>query len=283
MPIHPTAIVHPETEIDPSVEIGPHVFIEKNVRIGAGTRIYPGAFVGANSTIGRHCVFHPHCVVGHVSQDRKYKGEESFLVMADHNVVREFATIHRSSIEGASTVIGSNNLFMACSHVAHDCRLGSFITIANGSMLAGHVEVADRVTISGRVAVHQFVRIGTLAMLGGNARCAMDVPPYMLLEGNSTVRAVNRVGLKRAGFSEEAQNAIKQTYRTFYRLGLPMTQALDVIERNADTPEVRAFVEFIRGESKRGISKHARFRHVDLEGVIPEAPADRPEPPSPPL
>ena len=265
MPIHPTAVVHPESDIDASVDIGPNVYIEKNVRIGAGTRLYPGVFIGANTTIGRDCVIHPSAVVGHVSQDRKFKGEQTFLIMGDRNIVREFAALHRGSVPGGSTIIGNDNLFMACSHVAHDCVIGNHVTASNGSLLAGHVHVEDHVILSGGAAVHQFCRIGTLAMIGGLARVTMDVPPYMLLEGNSTIRAINRVGIQRSGMSPEAQTAIKQTYKAFYRSGLPMTHAIELIDKESSFPEVRRFVDFVKGPSKRGISKHARVRRTEVE------------------
>jgi UDP-N-acetylglucosamine acyltransferase len=265
MAVHPTAIVHPESEIDPTADIGPWVYIEKNVRIGAGTRLYPRVFVGENTTIGRDCIIHPNAVVGHISQDRKFKGEQTFLVLGDRNVVREFANLHRASIPGNSTLIGDDNLIMACAHVAHDCIIGNHVTISNCSLVAGHVRVEDAVTISGGVAIHQFVRLGSLAMIGGNARVTMDVPPYMLLEGNSTIRAINRIGLQRAGFSTEVQAAIKSAYKTFYRSGLPMTHALELIDRDAAAPEVRRFVDFVKGASQRGISKHARVRRATRE------------------
>ncbi len=257
MSIHKTAIVDPRAEIDPGAEIGPYVVIEGRVKIAAGTRVMAHAFITSNTTIGPDNVIHPFAVLGHTPQDLSYHGEESYLKIGKGNTFREGSSIHRGSKEGSSTVIGNRNLIMGYSHIAHDCVIGSEVIIANGALVAGHVHIEDQVFISGNVVVHQFVRLGRLAMLGGVARAGQDVPPYMLLgDGASVIRAINVVALRRAGFAPEVRRKIKRAYKILYHSGLNVSQALEVMEKEELGPEVAHLIEFIRA-SKRGICKHA--------------------------
>ncbi len=272
--IHPTAVVDPEAEIAPDVEIGPYTVIEGPVRIGRGTKIWPHAYLVAPLEIGEEAQIHVGAVLGHLHQAIR-EPQAGGVRIGDRTVIREYATVHRASQEGAWTAIGSDTLLMGFSHVAHDCAVGNRVVIANGTLIAGHVTIEDRAILSGHVAVHQFVRIGTLAMIGGLARVNKDVPPYFLVKGDSEVWAINAVGLKRAGFSEEVRSKIREAYRLFYRAGLNTTQALKAIQAMKEAPsEVQHLVRFVQ-ESRRGICRHhlrvpeeADFVDTDEENVV---------------
>jgi len=256
--IHETAIVSPEAEIDDTVAVGPGAIIEGPCRIGAGTIIGPRAYIGPHTTIGRDNQIHIGAVIGHVPQDYHYQGGVTECRIGDRNTIREYAQIHRSSQEGAATVVGSDCFLMACSHVGHDCRVGDHVIMANGVLLAGHVTLSDRVFLSGNVVVHQFVRVGTLVMVGGGSRTIQDVPPYMMLVGNNTIVSINTVGLTRAGFDADARRRVKRAYKLLYRSGLTFPQALDRIEADlGESPEIRDLLAFCRADSQRGLARHA--------------------------
>ena len=257
MAIHQTAIIDRKAEIDSTAEIGPYVVIEGKVTIGPKTRVMAGAFINGTTEIGPECVIHPHAVLGHEPQDLSWPGGESFLKIGKGNVFREGCSVHRGSKPGLATVVGDRNFIMGHSHIAHDCAIGSEVILANGALLAGHVHVGDKAFISGNVTVHQFVRIGALAMIGGLSRVAKDVPPYLLLEGSSTIRAINVVGLRRAGFSSQQREQVKRAYKLLYHSGLNVTQALAAIEKEDLGPEVAGMVAFVK-DSHRGICGHAR-------------------------
>ena len=256
--IHPTAVVDPRAELDSSVRVGPHATIGPNVAIGAGTEVMASVHIRGRTTIGRDCRIHMGAVVGHEPQDHAFTGGESCTVVGDRNTIREYVTIHRGTEEGSSTTIGDDNMLMALSHVAHNCRIGNRVVLCNGSLLAGYVEVGDSAVISGNVVVHQFARIGRLAMIGGGSRVARDVPPFMLLEGDSTVRSLNSVGLKRAGLPQETRVAIKAAFRALYRSGGIRRDGLRRLAEMAASPaacsEVRELALFVR-ESRRGICR----------------------------
>lgn len=255
--IHPTAIVSKKAELN-DVEIGPYVIIEDDVKIGKGTKVMAHAYIASGTTIGRDCEIHMGAVLGHVPQHLEFKGTKSFLKIGDRNIFREYSTVHRGLKEGSSTIIGDDNFFMVFSHVAHDCHVGDRVVIVNGALVAGYVVIEDKALISGNAAIHQFVKIGTLAMVGGLTRVIKDVPPYMLVEGSSEVCSLNLVGLKRSNLSEEAKAQIKQAYKLLYRSGLNVSQALDAIKKIGDlTEEVKHIIEFIMS-SERGICKHRK-------------------------
>lgn len=255
--IHPTAVISTEAELDSTVEVGPFTIIEGPVKIGPNTRILSNVHISGHTVIGADNEIHMGAVIGHLPQHKSYKNENSGLIIGRGNVIREYASIHRAYHPGENTVIGDDNFLMGFSHVAHDCHVGNGIVLANGALLAGHSYVDDNANISGNVAVHQFVRIGRLAMIGGLARVSKDVPPFMMVEGNSEVRGINSVGLRRAGFNLEDRNKVKQAYRTLYRSGLNVPQAMEALRPEAETTEaVRLLVEFIEG-SVRGICRHA--------------------------
>ncbi|MDP8236458.1 MAG: acyl-ACP--UDP-N-acetylglucosamine O-acyltransferase [Candidatus Erginobacter occultus] len=264
MTIHPTAVVDPAAEIDSAAEIGPGAIIEGKVKIAAGTRVMAHAYITSNTTIGPGNVIHPFAVLGHAPQDLGYRGEESYLRIGKGNTFREGCSVHRGSQEGSATVVGDNNFLMGYCHVGHDCVIGNEVVIANGVLLAGHVHVEDKSFISGNAVVHQFVDIGSLTMIGGAAKVTKGVPPYLMLVERGAVVGLNVVGLRRAGFSPEDRQRIKEAYKLLYHSGLNVTQALAEIEKRDLGLKVEAMVEFIR-RSRRGISRHSRGASREFE------------------
>lgn len=265
--IHPTAIISADAQLNSSVEVGPFSIIEGPVTIGANTRILSNVHISGKTVIGENNEIHMGAVIGHLPQHKHYKNTDSGLIIGNGNVIREYASIHRAYHPGENTVIGDDNFLMGYSHIAHDCRIGNHVILANGALLAGHTSVDDGANISGNVAVHQFVRIGSLAMIGGLARVSKDVPPFMLIEGNSTVRGINAIGLRRAGFSLQERTKVKEAYRTLYRTGLNVPQALDALEKEADNcAPVKTLYDFIKG-SVRGICRHAPLNQQVAEEI----------------
>ena len=217
--IHPTAIVSPETELADGIVIGPHATIEPGVKIGRGTRIGTGSYIFSGTTLGEENDVHMYVVIGNAPQDWHYEGGETFVEMGDHNLIREFVTIHRGSQPGTATKIGNDNLLYATSHVAHNCVIGDRITLANGALLAGHAEVGSAAFVSGHALVHQFACVGRLAMIAGGARMSRDTPPFCMMEGESRLRGLNRIGLRRAGFSRRQLSEIGRAYREMFMSG----------------------------------------------------------------
>jgi UDP-N-acetylglucosamine acyltransferase len=256
--IHPTAIVDSKAEIGEGVEIGPYSVIESGVEIGQGTRIGPHVFIGMNTRIGRECQIFQFASVGEGPQALAYKGEKTFLLMGDRNIIRESVTLNRGTVQGGGkTVIGNGNLFMAYSHVGHDCTIGNHTILANSAALAGHITLEDHATIGGLSAVHQFCRVGIHAFVSGLTGVAQDLPPYMLASGSrAQLFGLNTVGLKRFKFSEATLRALKKAYRIIFRTGLTLENALAQIQDDeiSAVPEVRHLVEFIQA-SKRGICR----------------------------
>ncbi len=255
--IHPTAMVHPGAQLDPDVEIGPYSYVGEQVRIEGGTRIGDHARVEGWTHIGQNCQLYPFAVVGAAPQDLKYKGEPTELIVGPRNIFREFCTIHRGTVSGGGrTTIGSDNVFMAYSHVAHDCRIGSHVILANGATLAGHIEIQDHAIIGGLVAIHQFVRIGQYAMVGGFSGIAQDVPPYTLASGNrARLYGLNVVGLKRHGFPPETIQALRRAYRILFRSALVLQAAVEKVRRELPSiAEIENLINFVQ-ESKRGICR----------------------------
>lgn len=257
--IHQTAIIDPTASLAADVEVGPYAIIGKHVTIGAGTTIGAHAVVGDWTELGENNQLFPQSSVGAPPQDLKYKGEECWTRLGNGNMVREFATIHRGTVTGHSeTIVGSNNLFMAYSHVAHDCIIGNGIVMANVATLAGHVTIEDNVIIGGLVAVHQFSRIGAHAMIGGGTMVGMDVLPYTIATSSKREakhRGLNLIGLKRRGFSEETITNLKTAYKTLFMAKLRMPDAIARIKMEINgCPEVDYLVNFIE-TSQRGISR----------------------------
>lgn len=255
--IHATAIVHPGAKIAAGVEIGPYVVIGEHVCLGEGTTVGPHAVIEGWTEIGRDNRIFQFASVGAAPQDLKFHGEKSFLRIGDRNMVREFVTLHRGTESGGGeTLIGSDNLFMAYSHVAHDCIVGNRVILANGATLAGHVQVDDFAILGGLSAVHQFTRVGAHVMVSGGSMVAQDIPPYTIAQGDrAKTVGLNLVGLKRRGFSEQALRSIKQAYKIIFRSGLRQEEALQKIAAEVVSgPELEVFVDFIKN-SQRGVAR----------------------------
>ena len=258
MAIHPTAIVDATAKIDPSAEIGPYAIIGPETIIGART-IVGAHSVGEPATLGADNVLHPGCFVGTPPQDLKYAGEKTRLVMGDKNTVRECVTLNRGTAQGGGlTKIGSNCLFMACSHVAHDCVVGNGVIVVNAALLAGHVHVGDMAVLGGSCAIHQFTRIGRLAMLGGGSMNGQDVLPFANTQGDRAVmRGINVLGLKRAGVAPESRSALKAAYKTLFLSGLTQTDALSQLKAAKPDPIVQEWIDYIESSGKRGYMRPA--------------------------
>jgi len=253
MTIHPTAIIDPRAEIHPEAEIGPYVVVEGPVKIGRGTRVMAHGYLCGWTEIGEENEIHPGAVLGAAPQDLVYRGEESYLRIGHHNIFREHVQLHRGTAPRSSTVIGNHNFLMANSHVGHNCRLGDHVVLANGALLGGYVEVGERAFISGNCVVHQFVRVGELSLMRGLSATSRDVPPYAIIDWQHTVRGVNVVGLKRAGFDERRIREIKEAFRTLFLKGRNLSLALQEIEdKKGLSPDVTTLVEFIKS-SRRGV------------------------------
>jgi UDP-N-acetylglucosamine acyltransferase len=253
--IDPHAIVSPQAQLAPDVVVGPFSIIGPEVQIGPGSVVGPHVVITGHTRIGAHNRFYQFASIGDAPQDLKYKGEPTHLQIGDRNVFRESCTINRGTAHGQGiTRIGDENLFMAYSHVAHDCHVGSRAVFANCAALGGHVEIGDWVILGGLTAVHQFVKIGAHAFLAGGCIAQRDVPPYVMVAGNpAQPHAVNSEGLKRRGFDEEQIRHIREAYRILYRSELRLAQALEKLEALAETrPEIRALVDFI-GSSTRSL------------------------------
>ena len=258
MSVHATAIVDPRAELDPDVEVGPHCVIDGDVRVAAGCRLYPGVYLTGHTEIAEGCALHPGVIVGHHPQDTKYGGEPVRCRVGERTILREHATVHGGT--GAKgTVIGADCFILAGAHVAHDCVLGDFVTLINNVLLAGHVHIDDRATLGGGAAVHQFVRVGELAMIGGLARITMDVPPFALIDGTGRVAGVNRIGMRRAEVPPAEIRAVREAYRTLYGCGLPFRAAVDRLAgEDPHSTAVARLLRFVRAESRRGVVGRSR-------------------------
>ena len=256
--IHSTAIIDPKAEIGEDVEIGAYSVIEKGVVIGQGTKIRSHVFIGEGTLIGKKCQIYQFASVGEAPQALAYRGEKTSLLMGDQNIVREFVTLNRGTAAGGGkTVIGQSNLFMAYSHVAHDCLLGNHVILANGATLAGHIMIEDHAIVGGLSAIHQFCKIGIHSFISGLTGVTQDVPPYMLAAGSrAKLYGLNTVGLKRFHFSETAIRALKKAYRLIFRSSLTLEKALHQLKEDeiAQVPEIQHLLQFIQ-QSKRGITR----------------------------
>jgi UDP-N-acetylglucosamine acyltransferase len=257
MNIHSTAIVHPGAEINTGVRIGPYSIIEDDVVIDADTEIGPHVVIKSFTRIGSYCRIHQFSSIGDVPQDLKFAGEQTQLTIGDRNIIREYVTLNRGTAAGGGvTSLGNDNVILAYAHVAHDCIIGNKVIMSNCATLAGHISIDDYAIIGGLAAIHQFVRIGTHAFIGGKSAVTKDIPPYVIAAGDrAQLYGLNKVGLRRRGFSEETVAALKAAYRLFFRSGLTVHQALEHASRELpDTPEIQCFLKFIQN-SKRGITR----------------------------
>ncbi|MHB0912503.1 MAG: acyl-ACP--UDP-N-acetylglucosamine O-acyltransferase [Armatimonadota bacterium] len=246
--IHETAIIDPSAEIGEGVEVGAYSIIGRDVVIGSGTVVAHHVVIDPYTTIGRDCQISSGAILGGNPQDQKFKGEKSFLIIGDRNILREHVTMHRATGEGNVTRIGDDNMLMAYCHVGHNCTLGSNITMANTVGISGHVEVESRVVIGGMVGVHQFVRIGKLAMVGGYSKVTQDVPPFMMVDGRPMkVYDLNVIGLRRSGVTANVRSGLRQAYKLLYRSNLNHSQAIETIENEVEpSPERDYLLEFVR-------------------------------------
>ncbi len=255
--IHPSAIIDPKAELSSGVEIGPFTTISEKVTIGPGTVVGPHVVIEPYVDIGPNCHIFQFAAIGGQPQAVKFGGEETYVKIGAGSVVREFVTIHRgTSFGGGVTEIGEENFLMAYSHMAHDCKTGKKVILANNATLAGHIEIGDYVTIGGLVAIHQFVRIGDYAYVGGKAAVVKDIPPYVIASGDrARLHGLNRVGLQRMGMSQGTLSKLKKCYRLIFRIGLTLNEAIERVKAEVDQiPEVVHFIDFIKS-SNRGITR----------------------------
>jgi len=255
--IHPTAIVDPKAELDSTVEVGAYSLIGPHVKIGAGTKVGPHVVIEGHTTIGEGNTFFQFSSIGAANQDKKYAGEPTTLVIGDRNTVREFCTLNIGTVQDrGETKVGNDNWIMAYCHLAHDVVLGNECVLANGATLAGHVQVGDWVTIGGLTGVLQRMRIGAHAMVGFQAHVSQDIPPYMTVDGNPlAVRAVNLVGLKRRGFTDDQMKVVRQMHKLLYRSGMTLEQSVSAIAElrgQGGDGDVQLMLDFIAA-STRGI------------------------------
>src|SRR5271163_934588 len=255
MLLHPTAIIDSQARLGAGVQVGPYAVITADVELGDGCRVGHHATIDGPSKIGPRNEFFPYAAIGFKTQDLKYKGEPTYLEIGRANTFREFCTIHRGTGIGEKTIIGNGSLFLAYSHIAHNCVVGNNTIFSNNATLAGHVTVGDHAVISGLSAVHQFCRIGAHSIIGGCAKIVQDVPPYLIADGNPAhLRGVNHVGLERRGFSEDDLRALRRAYKLLADKTLNFSQAVDKISASDDAanPHVQHLITFLK-TTERGV------------------------------
>jgi len=259
MQIHPTAIVSKKAKVAGDVQVGPYSIITDNVVIGKSTRIHAYCVIEGNTTVGEDCEIFTGAVIGSQPQDLKYKGEKSFLEIGDNNIIREYSTFNPGTEEGSKTIVGSNNIFMAYSHIAHDCAVGNNCIIANNGTLAGHVTIEDKVVVGGLAAIHQFVRVGMLSIIGGCSKVVQDIPPYSTCDGHpARVYGLNLTGLRRNGIAKDSIEHLGQAFRILFNAGLTIRHALEKIKEEVPPGnEVSYLIDFIK-KSQRGIVRSCR-------------------------
>lgn len=252
--IHPTAIISAEAELADDVVIGPYAVIEGQVRIGAGCVLRPFVHLMGPLTLGRGNLVYSGAVLGERPQHFQYNDEPTWVEIGDHNVFREQVTVHRGTTHSWATRIGSHNFFMVSSHVGHDCQIGNHCILANSALAAGHCILEDRAYLSGNTSVHQFVRVGRLALLSGNSATSKDIPPFIIQQGHDAVSGVNVIGMRRAGLSKAQIEAVRRAFHLLFRSGMVVSAALEQVERELGQVDVvQELVHFIRN-SKRGIN-----------------------------
>jgi len=261
MKIHPTAIVSKKAKLGSGVSVGPYSIIKDNVTIGANTQIGSFCVLEGYTSLGKNCQIFTGAVIGSKPQDLKYKDEKSFLEVGDNNIIREYCTLNPGTGEGGKTIVGSNNLFMAYSHIAHDCHVGSGCVFANNGTLAGHVTVEDKAVIGGLVAIHQFVRVGRLAIIGGLSKVIQDIPPFSTCDGHpALVYGLNLVGLRRSNFNKETIFKLDKAFKIIFHSGFSPKSAIEKLEDEmSSTKEIEYLIQFIK-DSKRGLTHSCRAR-----------------------
>lgn len=252
--IHPSAVIGPDVELAAGVEVGPHCYLDGRVRIGARTRLISHVVILGDTELGEDNVLHPNAVIGDEPQDLSYRGEPRRVRIGHRNIFREGVTVHRGSPRGDVTIMGDGNFMMQNAHVAHDCRVGNSTIIAGGALLAGWAELGDGALVSGNCVVHQYVRIGRLAMMRGQSRTSRDVPPFCVMDGTHTLRAINVIGLRRAGFSAQSISALRRAFQALFGARRNLKLAIErYLAENQPPPEVAEMIDFIRA-SRRGVA-----------------------------
>jgi UDP-N-acetylglucosamine acyltransferase len=255
--IHPTAIIDSKADIDSNVDVGPYSIVGTNVKIGSGTVIGPHVVIQPYVEVGPDCHIFQYASIGAVPQALKFEGEETYVKIGRGTVIREFVTVNRGTgFGGGITEVGEENFLMAYVHIAHDCKTGRNVILANNATLAGHIVIEDFVTVGGLVAIHQFVRIGNYAYIGGKSAVVKDIPPYVIAAGDrAKLHGLNSVGLKRHEFSQETLSSLKKAYRIIFRIGLTLNEAIERVKAEVgQVPEVNDLIRFIKS-SKRGITR----------------------------
>ena len=256
MSIHESSIIHPSAEIDNDVQIGPFCVVGENVKIESGSKLFSHVVLKGPTTIGKNNIFYQFCTIGEDTPDKKFKGEDTTLEIGDGNIFREGVTVHRGTIQDKSTtVIGKKNLFMAYAHVAHDCIVGDDNVFANNAGIAGHVTVGNNVTIGAFTTIHQFCQMGDYSFAGMNSSITMDVPAYIKVASNpARVIGLNSVGMERGGIDQEIITILKKGYKTVYRKGLNLRDAIKKLEsmNSSDVKEIQNFINSLKS-SERGI------------------------------
>lgn len=254
--IHPTAVVADGVNFGEGVDVGPYTVINDGVLIGDGTLIGAHCVIEKGTRLGKDCRVFSGAVLGSIPQDVKYKGKSSFLEIGDSNIIREYVTINPGTEENSKTIIGSHNLIMAYSHIAHDCLIGDHCIIANAGTLAGYVTIEDRAIIGGLVAIHQFTRVGSLSIIGGCSKVVSDVPPYSTCDGHpARVYGLNLVGLRRQGISADAIKELSHAFKILFNSRLSLKSAVEkLIEENFSSAEVSHLLDFVKN-SQRGICR----------------------------
>lgn len=265
--IHETALVDEKARIADNVSVGPYSIIGPDVEIGEGTEIGPYVTISNRVKIGRNNTFFRSCVIGENPQDVSFDNDEAEVVIGDNNIFREFVTVHQPSVKGNQTRVGDNNFFMVETHLAHDVIVGNHVTLVNQTGAAGHVIIDDYAFISGLVMLHQFVRVGQYAIIGGSSKATRDIPPFTMANGNpALIRGLNVVGLKRSGMSPSERSVIKKAFQILYLKGNSVKKAEEIItdeiastleEGSGEKKRIDYFLDFLKGSEKRGISSHS--------------------------
>ena len=261
--IHPTSIVMDGAILGADVEIGPLCYVGPNVKIGNGTRLLSHCNVDGYTTLGENNILHPFAAIGQPAQDHSVEpGTVSYVEIGDRNVFRECTTVHTGTKPGTKTVIGNDCLFMATSHVAHNCKVGNHVIYVNGSVTGGYAEIHDHAILSGLVAIHQFCRVGKYTIISGSSAFSKDVPPFMVAEGrNGGPSTINKIGLQRAGFDSETISVLKQLHRIYFRSELTFPNALEKIKTELpQIPEVLDFIEFCENSPRGVVGKTGHHR-----------------------
>jgi len=247
--------VDPDAEVHPQADIGPYAIIQGPARIGANTELGPFSVVLGNTDIGPNCRIHSHAVVGDLPQDRVYQGESTGCVIGEGTIIREGATVHRGTGTGTATTIGQRCYLMTNSHVGHNCVLEDDVTLVSGALLAGHVHVGQRAIISGNAAVHQFCRIGELAMIGGLSKITKDIPPFMMTDQLGEVVGINFTGMRRGGYTPQQRVQIRHAFQVIYRSGLSASVVIETLLENNGTGPMATLIGFLQAPGARGLAR----------------------------